>query len=60
MLSQRELDVLRTMERDGGSFVSHLAKAWMFADDDNERKLRMAFPEYWEEYERMLDLNEGK
>ena len=58
MFSQRELEVLRTMAEAGGSFVSHLAKAWMCADATNFQKLKVAFPNYWAEYERLVDIRE--
>jgi hypothetical protein len=45
-----DLDVLDAMERYGGGFVSALAVAWRKADDDNRRRLRGAFPHYWEQY----------
>lgn len=55
MFSSRELEVLRTMEEMGGSFVSHLAMAWVRADSSNHQRLKVAFPEYWDEYERMVE-----
>ncbi len=58
MLTSRELEVLRKMEEMGGSFVSHLAKAWVRADIFNHQRLMVAFPEYWAEYERMVDIRE--
>lgn len=45
------LDVLDAMIRYGGGFVSRLGEAWLRADDDNDRRLREAFPHYWEQYE---------
>lgn len=45
--------VLETMESYGGSFVKCLAKLFRLADPQNYIKLKVAFAEYWEEYEEM-------
>lgn len=58
MLTSRELEVLRTMEEMGGSFVSHLAKAWLRADPYNFQVLKTAFSNYWAEYEGLVDMRE--
>ncbi len=38
------------MRRYGGGFVSKLGDALLRADLDNARRIRDAFPEYWEKY----------
>jgi hypothetical protein len=43
-------DVLAAMHRYGGSFVRGLAALYHLADDDNRRRLRLAFPETWASY----------
>ena len=53
-MTPREVAVLDAMEHFGGSFVSHLAKAWRYADPFNHQKLLRAFPEYWAEYEDLV------
>lgn len=40
----------KAMTAYGGSFVKALAEAIAHADADNYRKLKSAFPEYWERY----------
>ena len=39
------------MMREGGGFVRRLGAAYRYADPDNRRKIREAFPEYWRRYE---------
>ncbi len=38
----------------GGSSASSLAKAWMHADRTNFARLKVAFPELWDEYDELL------
>ena len=54
MFSKHEHEVLRVMEEMGGSFVSHLARAWRSADARNANKLKATFHEYWGEYEAVV------
>lgn len=43
-----ELNIVReNMERYGGSFEKALARALMYADLNNVRKIKNAFPELW-------------
>jgi phosphoheptose isomerase len=51
----RDMKVIAMMEKFGGSFVASLAEAFKHADPDNFRRLRQAFPEYWHQYEKMLE-----
>ena len=44
------LCVANAMVRYGGSFVESLGKALLQADDNNQLKIKKAFPEYWEQY----------
>jgi hypothetical protein len=53
-------EVLTAMERFGGSFASRLAKAWFCADAMNSARLRMAFPDLWEEYRKFAALNKAQ
>ena len=41
------------MEVLGGSFVKALVDLWYAADSINKPRVRAAFPEYFERYERM-------
>ena len=48
-------DVLRianAMINHGGSFVKKLGEALIYSDPINQRKIKDAFPEYWEEYKK--------
>ena len=49
-MSDEELYIVEAMERYGGSFVKQLAKCFYAADIHNILRLKIAFPEYWEEY----------
>lgn len=50
MMTDEDFDTVDAMIRYGGGFVSALGVAWRKADADNQRRLRTAFPEYWEKY----------
>lgn len=45
-------NALHVMEVQGGSFVKALANCYYAADPANRSKLREAFSDYFEEYER--------
>lgn len=52
-METRELEkhtVQETMIKLGGSFVASLGIALSHADPINVRKIKQAFPEYWQEY----------
>lgn len=51
----QEYDVIEQMEQYGGSFVKALAKCFHRADLKNFAKLKRAFPEYWKQYEEMVE-----
>lgn len=55
-MTTHEHAVLDAMEQLGGSFVSRLAKAWRYADAFNHKKLKDTFGDYWEEYERAVEM----
>lgn len=48
--TEEQFTVAQNMQRYGGSFVSHLGAALAYADIHNIRRIKNAFPEYWEEY----------
>ena len=54
-MTEGDLKVVEMMEKFGGSFVKALAVAFLRSDHVNFQKLKEAFPEYWEEYERLAD-----
>ena len=45
--------VATNMVKYGGGFVSALGKALFLADEENEKIIKMAFPEYWERFLKM-------
>lgn len=54
MMNQvRYSDALHMMELHGGSFVRALAECHLRADAANRQRLRGAFPEYFERYEKL-------
>lgn len=56
-LAQQREDraVIDCMAKRGGDFVKRLADAYRFADTENQRRIREAFPEYWEKYKWMAE-----
>lgn len=44
-------DALDLMERQGGSFIKALAHCYLMADPDNKRRLRIAMPDWFANYE---------
>jgi len=49
--------VAKAMIRYGGGFVSHLGEALTRADPDNMKRIKQAFPEYWEKYLEMSEVD---
>ena len=52
-MTDKEFEVVETMTKYGGSFVKALAECYHRADNNNFIKLKIAFPEYWKQYEEM-------
>ena len=50
MTHDEKLPVIRAMKECGGSFVQRLGEAWLYADDENSRRIEVAFPEYVASY----------
>ena len=44
-------EIVEAMERYGGSFVQALAKAFQAADEENQRRIKATWPEYWKRYD---------
>ena len=44
---------IETMMEYGGSFVRKLGAAAFVADDQNLRRIKNTWPEYWDQYTRM-------
>lgn len=49
-MTDSERETIEAMQKFGGGFVRRLGEAWIHADQENARKLRMAFPQYWDQY----------
>ena len=47
---EEKFRVQNTMIKFGGSFFNKLGHALCSADPTNARKIKKAFPEYWEKY----------
>lgn len=55
MPTESEYEVVRAMEKFGGSFVKALAECFGRADAINFEKLRTTFPEIWNEYREIVE-----
>jgi len=51
------IEIANAMIDHGGSFVSALGKALLLADENNARRIRLAFYEYWNEYRGMAEMD---
>lgn len=49
---ERDYWTVEAMRKYGGSFVQALAEAAQLADYVNLQKIKMAWPDYWDEYTR--------
>ena len=54
-MTDHEFDVVTAMQDYGGSFVKALAECFHRADHINFEILKEAFPDYWEQYERVAE-----
>ena len=45
------------MKRYGGSFASSIAQAALAADSINYARLKAAFPDLWDSYERFIEIH---
>jgi hypothetical protein len=48
-------EIVNTMERFGGSFVRTLAQLCHLADEENYRRIKGCWPEYWQKYAEMVE-----
>lgn len=60
MPTEFDYDVVRAMEKFGGSFVKALAECFGRADSVNFEKLKTAFPNIWNEYKEIAEKYPGK
>lgn len=51
-MTAQEFKIVDNMAEYGGSFVRALAEAFYKADNINFKKLKDAFPDYWEHYKK--------
>lgn len=58
-LNNESFNTAIMMKQKGGSFVQALGEALLRADVINKIKIKLAFPEYWNEYYKM-SLEEDK
>ena len=54
-MNDLDLKTIEAMERYGGSFVVALAQAAHRADKNNLERIKVAFPEYWQQYTEMAE-----
>ena len=45
-----DYDVTEAMISYGGGFVQSLGRLYRQADEDNQRRIKLAWPEYWKQY----------
>jgi len=53
MSSEEDYKIVEAMEKYGGSFVKALSQCFYSADYINYKKLKDAFPNYWEQYKKI-------
>lgn len=56
-MSIQDSRIIDAMSQYGGSFAKAIANAAKYADNDNYNKLKTAFPELWERYEKFVFIN---
>lgn len=54
-MSNEDYAVVSAMLKYGGNFIQHLAKAMLAADATNFKKLKDAFPDYWDKYSGLAE-----
>jgi len=57
---KEKLEVAETMMKYGGSFVKALGRALLLADNNNTKKIKKCFKEYWEKYWKIYKESEKK
>ena len=48
-------DITEAMIRFGGSFVKALGQLYRLGDEINRHRLKLAFPDFWREYQDMAE-----
>jgi len=57
-MTDQDPHTIGAMRHYGGGFVKALAEAASRADSDNLRRIKEAFPEYWEKYSALTRAEE--
>lgn len=52
-------EITEAMIRFGGGFVRALGLLFRQADQDNKRRLLLAFPEYWQQYDDLAAFSDA-
>jgi len=55
----KDYDIAEAMVKYGGHFVQQLGKAFMFADANNQKRLKNAFADYWATYHGFAEKAKG-
>lgn len=55
-MTDRDLKTIAAMKKYGGSFVEALAEAAYRADERNLLRLKLAFSDLWERYDRLAQV----
>jgi hypothetical protein len=55
-MTDHDIKILKAMKRYGGSFASNIAQAALAADSINYARLKAAFPDLWDSYERFIEI----
>lgn len=55
-----DYEILAAMRKYGGGFVIALAQAAHVADDENLRRIKSAWPEYWAQYTEFAKIEAAK
>lgn len=55
-----DYQIVQAMRACGGSFARALAEAFDRADLDNQARIKIAFPELWEEYRNLARMREER
>jgi hypothetical protein len=54
-MEKDKYSIIAAMKQYGGSFVRDLATLWITADPENRQRIEAAWPEFFEQYEKLAD-----
>ena len=55
-MNEEDYKIVEAMEKYGGSFVKNLARLCYSADQNNLRKIKETWSDYWNDYRKMAGL----